>query len=140
MDDLGKLVLRLSVGGMLLTHGISKAQNFSGTLEFLQGTAEQAGVLANLGLPAFMAYGVFLGELIAPALLILGVLPRLSSLAIMATMVVAILSHTTGENGTALFSLGGYGGWSFELQGLYLFGALAIFIMGSGAISLYKKF
>lgn len=134
MDDLGKLVLRLSVGGMLLTHGISKIQNFDDTLAWIQG------VLAALGLPAFMAYGVFLGEVAAPVLLILGILPRLSSLAIMVTMVVAILSHTTGENGTALFSLGGYGGWSFELQGLYLFGALAIFIMGSGAISVYKKY
>lgn len=134
MDDLGKLVLRLSVGGMLLTHGIHKIQTFDSTLAWIQS------VVAALGLPAFMAYGVFLGEVAAPALLILGVLPRLSSLAIMATMVVAILSHTTGENGTALFSLGGYGGWSFELQGLYLFGALAIFIMGSGKIALYRKF
>lgn len=134
MDDLGKLVLRLSVGGMLLTHGISKIQTFESTLAWIQG------VVAALGLPAFLAYGVFLGEVIAPALLILGILPRLSSLAIMATMVVAVLSHTTGENAPALFSLGGYGGWNFELQGLYLFGALAIFIMGSGKIALYKKF
>lgn len=134
MDDLGKLVLRLNIGGLMLLHGISKIQNFEGTLQWL------SGVMASLSLPAFMAYGVFLGEVIAPVLLILGILPRLSSLAIIATMAMAILSHTTGENATPLFSLGGYGGWSFELQGLYLFGALAILIMGSGKISLYKKF
>lgn len=134
MDDLGKLVLRLNIGGLMLLHGISKIQNFEGTLQWL------SGVMVSLSLPAFMAYGVFLGEVIAPVLLILGILPRLSSLAIIATMAMAILSHTTGENATPLFSLGGYGGWSFELQGLYLFGALAILIMGSGKISLYKKF
>lgn len=134
MDDLGKLVLRLNIGGLMLLHGISKIQNFEGTLQWL------SGVMASLSLPTFMAYGVFLGEVIAPVLLILGILPRLSSLAIIATMAMAILSHTTGENATPLFSLGGYGGWSFELQGLYLFGALAILIMGSGKISLYKKF
>lgn len=134
MDNLGKLVLRLSVGGMLLTHGISKIQTFESTLAWIQG------VVSALGLPEFMAYGVFLGEVVAPVLLILGVLPRLSSLAIMATMSVAILSHTIGENGKALFSLGDFGGWNYELQGLYLFGALAIFIMGSGKIALYRKF
>lgn len=134
MDDLGKLVLRLNIGGLMLLHGISKIQNFEGTLQWL------SGVMASLSLPTFMAYGVFLGEVIAPVLLILGILPRLSSLAIIATMAMAILSHTTGENATPLFSLGGYGGWNFELQGLYLFGALAILIMGSGKISLYKKF
>lgn len=132
MDDLGKLVLQLNIGGLMLLHGISKIQNFEGTLQWL------SGVMASLSLPAFMVYGVFLGEVIAPTLLILGILPRLSSLAIIATM--AILSHTTGENAVPLFSLGGYGGWNFELQGLYLFGALAILIMGSGKISLYKKF
>lgn len=134
MDDLGKLVLRLNIGGLMLLHGISKIQNFEGTIQWL------SGVMTSLSLPTFMAYGVFLGEVIAPALLILGVLPRLSSLAIIATMAMAILSHTTGENAVPLFSLGGYGGWSFELQGLYLFGALAILIMGSGKFSLYKRF
>lgn len=134
MEDLGKLVLRLSVGGMLLTHGISKIQNFDGTIAWIQG------VMANLGMPSFMAYGVFLGEVLAPAFLILGILPRVSALAVVATMIVAILSHTTGENANALFSLGGYGGWNYELQGLYLFGALAILIMGSGKLALYRKF
>ena len=134
MNDFGKLVLRLSVGVMMLLHGISKAQNVDGTMQFVQGA------ISGLGMPAFLAYGVFLGELVAPALLILGVLPRLSSLAIMATMAVAALTHTIGEGANPLFSLSGYGGWSYELQGLYFFAALAIVIMGSGKISLYGKF
>lgn len=134
MEDLGKLVLRMSVGVLLLTHGISKIQNFDSTMVWIQG------VMTNLGMPVFMAYGVFLGEVLAPAFLILGILPRLSALAVMANMVVAILSHTTRENANALFSLGDKGGWSYELQGLYLFGALAILIMGSGKLALYRKF
>lgn len=134
MQDLGKLVLRLNIGGLMLLHGLSKIQNYEGTIQWL------SGVMASLSLPAFMAYGVFLGEVIAPALLILGILPRLSSLAIIATMAMAILSQLVGENARALFSLGGYGGWNFELQGLYLFGALAILLMGSGKFSLYGRF
>ena len=140
MDDLGKLVLRLSVGVMMLLHGISKVQNYSGTMNYLQGNAKETGLLASLGLPNFLAYGVFLGELVAPAFLILGILPRLSALAVMATMAVAILSHTSSEGGNALFTLGSFGGWAYELQGLFFFVALAIFIMGSGKVSIYKKF
>ena len=134
MDDFGKLILRLSTGVMMLLHGISKVQNFDGTMQFVQGA------ISGLGLPAFLAYGVFLGELVAPAFLILGILPRLSALAVMATMVVAALTHTVGEGASPLFSLSGYGGWAYELQGLFFFVALAIFIMGSGKVSIYKKF
>ncbi len=140
MDDLGKLILRLSTGVMMLLHGISKVQNYSGTMNYLQGSGEEAGLLATLGLPNFLAYGVFLGELVAPVFLILGVLPRLSALAVMATMAVAIYSHAGVEGGSALFSLGGFGGWSYELQGLYFFASLAILVMGSGKFSLYGKF
>ena len=140
MDDLGKLILRISAGVMMLLHGISKVQNYSGTMNYLQGNGEEAGLLATLGLPNFLAYGVFLGELVAPVFLILGVLPRLSALAVMATMSVAIYSHAGVEGGSALLSLGGFGGWSYELQGLYFFASLAILVMGSGKFSLYGKF
>lgn len=133
-SDLGKLILRASIGAMMLLHGISKMQNFDGSIGFI------GGVLGGLGLPAFIAYGVILGEVVAPVLLILGALPRLSALAIIVTMVFAILSHLGGESGQALFSLSGYGGWAFELQGLYLFGALSIVVMGAGRLSLFNRF
>ena len=138
-DDLGKFILRVSLGVMMLLHGISKVQNYEGTMSWLMGSGENAGLLAQLGLPVFLAYGVFVGELVAPALLILGILPRLSSLAIMATMVVATLSHPASEGGSALFSLGGFGGWAYELQGLYFFAAFTLFLLGSGRLSLWGK-
>ena len=51
-DDLGKLVLRVSVGVLILLHGIFKLQN---------GVDGIAGMLGNNGLPAFLAYGVYIG-------------------------------------------------------------------------------
>lgn len=133
LNDLAKFALRVSLGVMMLLHGISKLQNLDGTMGWL------FSVMDAMGLPQFLAYGVFLGEVAAPVLLILGVLPRLSSLAMMGTMLVAALSHTLGENAKPLFSIGDFGGWSYELQGLYFFAALAILIAGSGKIALFNK-
>lgn len=47
-QDLGLLVLRISVGGLLLFHGVAKLLHGVGFIE---------GMLAALGLPGFIAYG-----------------------------------------------------------------------------------
>ncbi|HBM08808.1 MAG TPA: GntR family transcriptional regulator, partial [Pseudomonas sp.] len=81
-DDLGKLVLRVSVGVLILLHGIFKLQN---------GVDGIAGMLGNNGLPAFLAYGVYIGEVVGPALVILGVFTRIGALLIAGNMLVAFL-------------------------------------------------
>ncbi|MGE0559869.1 MAG: DoxX family membrane protein, partial [Burkholderiales bacterium] len=55
-DDIGKLVLRLTLGILMLLHGIAK-------LRF--GVRGSEGMVVSHGLPAFFAYGVFDGEVIA---------------------------------------------------------------------------
>lgn len=120
-DDLGKLILRLTVGILILLHGIAKIGS-SGSLDFI------AGQLANNGLPGFIAYGVFVGEVIAPLLLIGGVYCRIAALMIVVNMLFAIGLVHTGE----LFTLTKNGGWALELQGSFLFGAVAIAFLGSG--------
>ncbi|MEW5919003.1 MAG: DoxX family protein, partial [Gemmatimonadota bacterium] len=62
-SDWGKLFLRLSVAGLLLLHGIFKVKN---------GVAWMAGPLGAVGLPAFVAYGVYVAEVVAPIFAILG--------------------------------------------------------------------
>ena len=52
-EDLGKLVLRLTVGGLLLFHGIHK---------LLNGIAPIKAMVAAHHLPDAIAYGVYLGE------------------------------------------------------------------------------
>lgn len=125
--DVGRLILRLSVGGLMFLHGINKIENGIGGIE---------GAMQGIGLPSFIAYGVYVGEVLAPILLILGVCVRLNALMIIGTMIVAALVVTGGE----IFALNQHGGWIIELQGLYLFGALALVFLGSGKFGLYKRF
>jgi putative oxidoreductase len=121
-DDIGKLVLRLSVGILLLMHGLFK---------LMHGIAGISALVQANGWPVWIAYGVFIGEIIAPALLILGLLTRASAVVIVLNMLMAVyLAHSH-----QLFHLTKSGGWLLELQGLYLFGALAIALLGAGRFS-----
>jgi len=121
-DDMGKLVLRLSVGVLMLLHGIFKLQN---------GVGGIAGMLGSQGLPGFLAYGVYLGEVVGPVLVIIGLYTRIGAFLIIGNMLVALaLAHSQ-----ELFSLGSMGGWALELQGMFLFGAVAIALLGAGKFS-----
>jgi len=122
-DDLGKLVLRLSLGILLLLHGLSKLDS---------GVGGIVNMVSQHGLPGFVAYGVYVGEVIAPVLLILGLFTRLGGLLIVINMLFALGLVHMGQ----LFSLGQSGGWALELQGLFLFGGVAIALFGAGAYSL----
>ena len=120
-EDLGKLILRLTLGVLMLFHGVSKFQSPS-TVEYI------AGNLASSGLPSILANGVYLGELLAPALIVLGIFTRYSAMVIIINMVFAIFLSHSGD----IFSLTQHGGWRLELQGFYLFCAVAIVFLGSG--------
>ncbi|MDS1142479.1 DoxX family protein [Pusillimonas sp. SM2304] len=126
LEDFGKLTLRLSVGVLLLLHGIAK---------LLNGVSGIEGMVAAQGLPAFFAWAVYIGEVIAPLFLILGVYTRLGGLLVVANMLVAIALAHMGH----LTQLTGSGGWRLELQGLYLFGGLAIAMLGAGRYSVGGK-
>ena len=123
-DDTGKLILRLTLGILILLHGLSKLMG--------GGVTGISVMLSSHGLPGFLAYGVYVGEIIAPVLLIIGVYTRLGALIIAINMVVAILLAHTGQLG----SLSNNGGWALELQGMFLFTALALAFMGAGRFSL----
>lgn len=125
-EDLGKLILRVSFGFMFLLHGIHKI--YGGT-EFIQG------LFVKHGLPAFFAYGVYLGEVIVPILLILGILTRLSSLVLIGTSLTVIwLMHADN-----LFTLNKVGAWAAEGIGVYLFAAIAIMLLGPGKYALESR-
>lgn len=123
-DALGKLILRLALGILILLHGISKLVN-PDSLSWISDT------LASLGLPTVLAYGVLLGEVIAPLMAVVGWHTRIAGLLIAGNMLVAIyLVHMN-----QLLSLTDSGGWALELQGMFLFGALAMMFMGSGRLA-----
>ncbi|GKS94489.1 DoxX family protein [Acidovorax sp. SUPP2825] len=121
-DDAGKLVLRVAVGVLVLLHGIFKLQNGVG---FISGMLERAG------LPGALGYLVFVGEILAPVLMIVGLATRAGAAIVVVNMLVAFgLVHMAD-----LFALNKQGGWALELQGLYLFGALSVVLLGAGRYS-----
>ena len=126
-DDIGKLILRLTVAGLMLFHGVPKL--FYG-VSWLQAT------LSNAGLPGFIAYGVYIGEIIAPILLIIGFRTRLAALVLAFDMLVAILLVHQSRI-FAVKEMGG--GWAIELELLYLLPSLALFYMGGGKYKIPAK-
>lgn len=123
MHDIGKLILRLVLGITVLLHGIAK---LTGGIGFI------SGVVTKAGLPAFLAYGVYVGEVIAPVLVILGWYSRIGAVVIAVNMLFAIALVHAGE----VFALGQTGGWALELQGLLLFNAVAVSLLGPGRFAI----
>jgi len=122
-DDAGKLLLRVVLAILLLFHGVSK---LSGGIGFI------GGMLQAAGLPAFFGYGVYIGEVVAPLLILVGLFTRPAALVVAVNMVVAVLLAHTGQ----IFTLSDTGGWALELQGMFLAGALAVALLGAGRFSL----
>jgi putative oxidoreductase len=122
-DDLGKLVLRLTVGVLLLFHGIHKALN---------GIGEIKQMLVAHGLPDLLANGVYIGEIIAPAMIVIGLFSRLGGLLVAIDMIAAVALAGIPR---LLQISPATGGYMLELEAFYLFGALAIVFLGAGRFS-----
>ena len=120
--DAGKLLLRVSLGTLLLFHGISK---------MIGGPAFILGLVEKAGLPAPFGYLVYVGEVLAPLLLIAGLWTRAAAAVIAVNMVTAIYLVHLGD----LFTISKSGGWALELQGFYLFTAIAVMLLGAGRFS-----
>ena len=126
MQDLGKLVLRVALGLLILLHGISKLRHGLGPIEQM--------VVAH-GLPGFVSYGVLVGEVLAPVLLLLGFHARVGALLVAVNMVFAFaLAHMA-----QLGQLNDQGGWALELQGMYLASALALALIGPGRYAINQR-
>lgn len=123
-DDLGKLLLRLTVAVLMLFHGYFKIVN-PGSLDWISGT------LSAYSLPTVLSYAVYLGEILAPLLLILGIYCRIGGWLVFANMLFAIFLAHQGE----LFTVSGSGGWALELQVFYLMGGLVLALTGSGKLA-----
>jgi len=118
--DLGKLILRVGVSLMMLTHGIPKMMKiFNGNWAF----ANPIGV----GEPASLILTVF-AEVICSVLLIIGFKTRLSTIPLLITMLVAA------------FIVHGADPWNKkEFALIYALIYLVIFLVGPGRYSVDKK-
>ena len=121
-EDIGKLILRLTLGVLVLFHGVAKLTGGNGFV---------AGALLKAGLPPALGYAVYVGEVLAPLLLIAGVWSRAAALLVAVNMVVAVMLTSTGH----LFSISNTGGYALELEAMFLFTAVALALMGAGRYS-----
>lgn len=126
MNDIAKLVLRLTVGIMILFHGVEKITNGIKGVKYL---------VTNSGLPEFLAYGVYVGEVVLPILILLGLYARVAALLLAFNMAVAIFLAYGGS----LFELGKFGAPLMELPLLYLIMSLLVFMFGSGKYGVNTK-
>ena len=125
-NDTGKLLLRLTLGILILLHGIAKLKG---------GTAGIVGMVEGAGLPGVLGYAVLIGEVLAPLMVIAGFHARIGAALIAINMIVAVALAHMGE----LASLGQSGGWALELQGMFLFTAIALVFLGPGRFSVNQR-
>jgi putative oxidoreductase len=111
-------VLSIGLGILLLFHGVHKVIN---------GVDPIVGMLSNFNVPYahYVAYGVFVGEIIAPLMLIVGRYVRIAGALIAVTMASAItLAHSK-----EIFTLNQFGAPTIELALLYLIGGLSLMLI-----------
>ena len=125
-QDLGKLVLRLSLGILVLLHGIAKLTGGIGGI---------VGIVEGAGLPGVLGYGALVGEVLGPLMLILGFHARIGAALVAINMLFAIGLAHMGE----LATLTEQGGWALELQGMFLFTAIALVCLGPGRWSVNQR-
>jgi len=122
-NDLGRLILRVALGALILTHGVTK---------IIAGPAFIVSLVAKAGLPPPVAYLVYVGEVLAPLLIIIGLWTRAAAFVVVINMAVAVWLAHMGQ----LLKLNETGGYALELQAMYFATALAIALLGAGRYSI----
>jgi putative oxidoreductase len=119
VSSVGLLLLRLSIGVMMIHHGQEKLADPS------QFASTYVASL-HLPFPLFFAYVAGFSELIGSWLVMFGLLTPLGALALTGTMAVAAYQH---------ISTAGLNIYVLELVALYLGGSLALLLVGPGRFS-----
>lgn len=118
--DLSLLLLRLGVGGLMLTHGVPKLQRL-----IVDGEISFADPLGIGVVPSLLA--TILAEVGSSTLIILGLGTRLASMSLIFTMAVAVFLHHANDPFAQK-----------ELGLIYLLVYIVLLIMGSGKYSVDK--
>jgi uncharacterized membrane protein YphA (DoxX/SURF4 family) len=114
-------IMRLAVGGVFLSHGITKYQN---------GIPAVAGFLHGLGVPFSSVVAVYLigVETIGAVCVMLGIFTRAWATAMAVNMVMAIVLAILPRHGP------------FELEALLLAGSVTLVALGDGPLSIAVRF
>ena len=126
-ESTGKLILRITLGVLILVHGISK---LSDGIDWLDGA------LASAGLPGFFKYGVYIGEVVAPLAVIAGYYSRIGAWLIAVNMLFALGL----VQGSKLFAINPQsGGLAVETHYMFFFSAIALALIGPGRYAVNQK-
>lgn len=124
--SLGILLLRLSLGGFFISHGVAK----------IQGMEQVIATFGQWGLSPFWAYVSTYGELVAGALFVLGAFQWIAALIIAIDMIVAMYLVTWPNPLGREFHIHFITSWGSNL--IYAVAALAIAFTGAGKWSLTR--
>jgi len=124
--DLGILFARLGLGVCLFMHGLAK---------ILHGIGGVKSILTKAGLPEIVAYGSYVGEVIAPIMIILGIFSRIGALLVIGTSLTIMYAYHGLGN---LLELTNVGGFKAEILYLYIALSLCIIFSGSGKYAIRK--
>jgi len=130
-NDLAALIARVALGIVILPHGMQKllgmfgGYGFGPTVDFFTG----------LGIPAFIAVLIILGESFGALFLILGLISRVSAASVALIMLGAVLLVHL-PNGFFMNWFGAQKGEGFEYHLLALGLALIVILRGGGRWSL----
>jgi putative oxidoreductase len=103
-----------------------------GSLDPVVASAGRTGWQGSAPQPLALGYLVYIGEVVAPLLMLFGVFTRAAALVVVGNMIVALLLVHTSQ----FFSINETGGWALELQGMYLGAAIAVALLGAGRYSI----
>lgn len=124
---LAAFLLRVSLGVMYLTHSV--------LLKLLTfGLAGTAGFFMSVGLPGWLAYATFAAEAIGGTLLVLGLYTRLVAVALIPSLLGAII-WVHAHNGWAFANKGG--GW--EYPAFLIVASIVVALLGDGAYALSRR-
>lgn len=124
-DDAAKLLLRITLAGLTLFHGYDKLAN---------GLVGVRHDLAGAGMPLAMAYGVYLGEVIAPILILLGLWTRPAAIVLAGS----ILFATVTAHPHDYISVTHIGAFAAESYVFYVLVGATIALTGAGRFSVRR--
>src|SRR5262245_66166871 len=124
-EDVGKLLLRALVAGLMTFHGVDK---------IVHGPGHVMQDLAEHGMPVALGYGVYLGEVVAPILILLGAWTRLAALVYAGSIAFATLQ----VHGADFLALEPTAAWASELWVFYLVAPVVVALPGPGRHALRR--
>ena len=134
-SSLAALIARVTVGAVMLPHGLQKTigmfggYGFSGTMGFLTGT---------VGLSSLVAFLVIMGESLGAIALILGFLTRFCA-ASLAIIMIGAINAGHAQHGFFMNWFGNQAGEGFEYHLLVIGLCLSLVVSGAGKLSVDGK-